>query len=282
MQKFFEFEERLKLEGLKSMFVTIPESIALDIFEYTDSEILLFIYLQMNSNFLGDVLFCEYDFVKWLGMKPSRKKGDILDKVEIALVRLAEQNFIKFQPHEKLGRNGVYNVHIESDVILKQKFAIIYFDEIFDIMKINFSGCKLGSYGKTFRLLSYFRLNIYQRKNTFFSKDKEKEIAKRRREMPEVFNIHIKTIGEDLNMDRKTASKFVNILTDTGIIVKKKPFHVQYENRWYSPEIFFANAYKRQNGYLLASGEAYYLSEIEEKEKRMKRLHERYAVNYHE
>lgn len=281
MKKFIEFENCTKLEGDASMFIAVPDKIVFDEFEYVDTEILLFTYLQMNKNFFSDVLFYNCDFSDWLNVKPSKKKGEILDRVNISLERLKSLGFIKFQLHERLGRNGVYKIHLESYKIMKERFAMIYFDEINKIFEFKFkNGNSSSSYGKLIKLLSYFRLNIYQRKNEFYSEEREPELEFRRKNMPEAFSRHIKSIAEDLNIDRKTTSKMIDILVGLDIIIKKIPYNVKYNNNWYSPESIFANAYKRQNGFSLASGENYYLREIESKETSIVNLHDRYELNY--
>lgn len=273
--KFVEFEDIKKLDGSSFDFITIPDKIIFDDSDLINTEIILYTYLQLNRTISGSVLFSGYDFAEWLGVVPSKRKGEILDRTHLSFERLKVIGVIdSFVLHKKFGRNGFYNVRLNKDTNSDCRYTILYLDEIEKIMsrETNRIG-RTGYFGMAIRLLAYFRLNIFVRSNEFNidNADKDSEIDKRRMDNPEAFYKHIKYIALDLNLHRDTIQKFIDILVDLQLIVKRTPYKFRCENNWYCPECLFANAYKRQNGYLIASGEEYYNPEFDAAEKRLKK-----------
>ena len=270
--KFVEFEDIKKLD---IGYIFIPERIILDDCGLVNTEVLLYTYLSMNQTMRKKILFSGYDFCKWLNVSYSKRDGEILDRVEKSFKRLLELDTVKcFSLHEKFGRNGFYEVELQDEIKPTEKFGILYLDEIEKIMsrEINRIG-RTSYFGMAIRLLAYFRLNIFVRSNEFNADnaDKDSEMDKRRMDSPEAFYKHIKYIALDLNLHRDTIQKFIDILVDLQLIVKRTPYKFRCENNWYCPECLFANAYKRQNGYLIASGEEYYNPEFDAAEKRLKK-----------
>ena len=99
--------------------------------------------------------------------------------------------------------------------------------------------------------------------------------------MPDAFDSNISDISKELGIHKQTLSKIINILEqELGLIVTDRAYRIKTDNNEFRtlPTIF-ANAYKREDKYLLVTGEEYSRTEIELKAKNMKQCYQDYKID---
>ena len=163
-------------------------------------------------------------------------------------------------------------------------FAVIYLDEIEKIMNYKKSNSKDSTLNNTTVLLvfSFLRNRIRRRPNELKPEERTSEGVKKRRErLPDAYENNIINIADELNISYKTLSKIIDILEEElGLIVTDRAYRVKNEDDEYRtlPTIF-ANAYKREDKYLLDTGSNYSREEIELKADNMKRYYQGYKID---
>ena len=109
---------------------------------------------------------------------------------------------------------------------------------------------------------------VYQVNNDLIEQERSPEgIANRRKRCIEAYNGNYKDIGAALGLSERTVSLAVKVLVQLRLIVIAEPYHIQNEDgKFRTPDIIFANAYKRDGKELLTNGDEYALGEIKRKE----------------
>ena len=90
--------------------------------------------------------------------------------------------------------------------------------------------------------------------------------------MPEAFDSNIISIAEELGVHKQTVTKAIDILEqELQLIVTDRAYRVKTEdNEFRTLPTIFANAYKREDKYLLNTDEEYSRIEIELKAESLK------------
>jgi hypothetical protein len=106
-------------------------------------------------------------------------------------------------------------------------------------------------------------------------------IKKRKERIPDAFDSNITDIAKELGIHKQTLSKIIDVLEwELKLIVTDRAYRIKTENNEFRtlPTIF-ANAYKREDKYLLAAGEEYSRTEIELKAENMKQHYQDYKID---
>ena len=161
-------------------------------------------------------------------------------------------------------------------------YAIVYLDELQKIM--DYKSLHTNSINNTIILLvfAYFRNKIIRRPNELKPEERTFDgIRQRKKRMPEAISGNITAIAKELGLHKQTLSKAIDILEcDLKLLVTDRAYRIKNENNEFRtlPTIF-ANAYKREDKYLLITDETYSRTEIELKAQHMKQHYQDYKID---
>ena len=161
-------------------------------------------------------------------------------------------------------------------------YAVVYLDELKKIM--DYKNLQGNSVNSTTILLvfAYFRNKIRRRPNELKPEERTAEgVQKRKERLPDAFDGNISDIAKELGIHKQTLSKVIDILEqELGLIVTDRAYRIKTDNNEFRtlPTIF-ANAYKREDKYLLVTGEEYSRTEIELKAQNMKQHYQDYKID---
>ena len=163
-------------------------------------------------------------------------------------------------------------------------FAVLYLDELEKIMNYKKENLKDSTLNNSTMLLTfaYFRNKIRRRPNELKPEERTAEgIQKRRERIPDAYGSNINDIADEIGISSKTLSKIIDILEyELELIVTDRPYRIKNENdEFRTPPTIFANSYKREDKYLLATGEGYSRNEIKLKAKNMKKYYKGYEID---
>lgn len=273
-----------ELSGLQSKYIYVPLSIItntkLDI-----KRVGIFSYLRIRCG-LDDVIgFTIPNIVEWCAMKPDNKNGRVNDKFLSVIDDLNNINFLTYLTEKSKStfiQCKFNSQHYFDDC--SNGYAVLYLDEIDKIMNYQKKNSRDSTITNTTILLvfSYFRNKIIRRPNELKPEERSPDKIKERRErMPEAYNSNINDIAAEMGISSKTLSKIIDILEyDLNLIVTDRAYRVKNENNEFRtlPTIF-ANAYKREDKYLLNIGEEYSRNEIRLKAEQMKKYFQNYKID---
>ena len=129
---------------------------------------------------------------------------------------------------------------------------------------------------------SFFRNKIRRRPNELKPEERTAEgIQKRRERSPDAYGSNINDIADEIGISSKTLSKIIDILEyELELIVTDRPYRIKNEDdKFRTPPTIFANAYKREDKYLLAAGEGYSRNEIRLKAENLKKYYKGYEID---
>ena len=163
-------------------------------------------------------------------------------------------------------------------------FAVLYLDEIEKIMNYKKSNSKDSTLNNTTILLvfSFLRHKIRRRPNELKPEERNSEgIESRRYRLPDAYGDNISNIADETGISSKTLSKIIDILEeDLMLIVTDRAYRVKNEdNEFRTLPTIFANTYKREDKYLLDTGDNYSRTEIELKAENMKQHYQGYKID---
>ena len=163
-------------------------------------------------------------------------------------------------------------------------FSVIYLDEVETIMNYKRENSKDSTINNFIILLvfTYLRHKIARRPNELKPEERYSENIKSRRErLPEAYSGNIIDMANELGLSSKTFSKIVDVLEcELHLIVTDRAYRVKNEdNEFRTLPTIFANAYKREDKYLLNTGDNYSRTEIELKAKNMKQHYQGYKID---
>ena len=161
-------------------------------------------------------------------------------------------------------------------------YAVVYLDELQKIMDYkNLQGNSINNVALLL-VFAYLRNKIRRRPNELKPEERTLEGMKQRRErLPDAFDSNITDIAKELGIHKQTVSKMIDILEqELKLIVTDRAYRVKNEDSEFRtlPTIF-ANAYKREDKYLLVAGEGYSRAEIELKAENMKQYYQDYRID---
>ena len=161
-------------------------------------------------------------------------------------------------------------------------YAVVYLDELQKIL--NYKNLQGNSINNTTILLvfAYFRNKIMRRTNELRPEERTSEgIKQRRKRLPDAYDSNISDIAKELGIHKQTLTKIIDILEwELKLIVTDRAYRVKTDNNEFRtlPTIF-ANAYKREDKYLLDTGDEYSRLEIELKAENIKQYYQDYKID---
>lgn len=163
-------------------------------------------------------------------------------------------------------------------------YAVVYLDELDKIMAYKKENIKDGFLNNTTILLTfaYLRNKIRRRPNELKPEERTSDgIMNRKQRLPDAYSSNISDIADEIGVSSKTLSKIIDILEyELKLIVTDRAYRVKNENdEFRTLPTIFANAYKREDKYLLDTGDEYSRKEIELKAENMKKIYQDYRID---
>lgn len=273
---------RLPLKGSESKYIYIPLSVIVDD-ELDTKGVGILSYLKIHSGLNDVVGFTVNDMVEWCGLKPNKREGKSNDNFLEIMDVLSDRGYFTYLTEHS--RSSYMKCKMDSDYYYDEcsnGYAVVYLDELEKIL--NYKDSKGSSLLNTYILLvfTYFRYKIMRRPNELKPEERSEEgIGKRRARIPDAYSSTISDMADELGIHKQTFSKIVDILEEElKLIVTDRAYRVKISDSKYKtlPTIF-ANAYKREDKYLLAAGEDYSRTEIELKAENIKQYYQDYKIN---
>ena len=268
-------------EDVKPFFL-VPAPVILDD-SMDERRITVYSFFSLFNGATDRLFFSINNITDWLEKKPNRSVNGISRNIMKVVDDFKVRDYLRFDGNAAYA-NSVYaywnSPKIKSECKV-DRFAKIYVDElqkILDYKELN----KKNSYMNNDTILlvfAYLRMKICCRKNAFLpeeSRDYNEAVERRMTLYPEVYNGFYFEIAEDLGISSRSVSKAVFILNELDLIYSEALPRIKcyFDNgvRWRTDHTLFCNTYKREGEYLLASGKDYYMTEIENKKKKLELL----------
>ncbi len=273
---------RTPLIESESKYIYIPFSVIADN-QLDIKRVSVFSYLRIHTGLNDLIGFTIPDLVEWCGMKPNNREGKINDKFLNVIDSLVGGGYFTYLT--KKDKNNFMKCKFNMEYYYNRcsnGYAVVYLDELQKIM--NYKNLQGNSIDNAIILLvfSYFRNKIMRRPNELKPEERTSEgIRLRRERLPDAFDGNITNIAKELGIHKQTLSKTIDILEqDLKLIVTDRAYRIKNEDKEFRtlPTIF-ANAYKREDRYLLAIGEEYSRTEIELKAENMKQHYQDYKID---
>lgn len=273
---------KILLTDFESKYIYIPSSLILDT-KLDTKRVGVFSYIRVHCG-LNDIIgFTITDMVQWCNMKPDIHKGKTNDKFIDVIDDLCDMDYLTYltESNRSSYMKCKFNTEYYYDDCSKG-YAIIYLDELEKIM--TYKNLQGNSISNTLMLLvfSYFRYKIRRRPNELKPEERTLENIKLRQyRLPDAFDSNITTIANDIGIHKQTLSKIIDVLEyELKLIVTDRPYRIKNEDgEFRTLPTIFANAYKREDKYLLATGDNYSRTEIELKAKSMKQQYQDYKID---
>ena len=276
--------QRIQLDELSSKYIYIPLSVITDT-NMDIRRVSIFSYLKIHCGLNNVIGFTIPDMVEWCGGKPDRRPSGINGKVLSVLDYFNDGGYLTYLTEKS--RSFYTKCLFDTAKYYEQcsnGFAVVYLDEIEKIMNYEKSNSKDGILNNSTILLvfAFLRNKIYRRPNELKPEERTSDgIRYRRERLPEAYSSNIVDIANEIGVSAKTLSKIIDILEyDLELIVTDRAYRIKNDNDEYRtlPTIF-ANAYKREDKYLLNSGDNYSRDEIELKVNNMNQHYQNYKIN---
>jgi len=276
--------KRIPLEDIQSKYIYVPLSVITDT-ELDIKRVGVFSYLKIHCGLNNVINFTVPDIIEWCGGKPDRRTNGSNDKLLSTLDSFNNKDYLMYLTEKsrssymkcKFNTSNYYEACTNG-------YAVVYLDELEKIMNYQKENLKDSTLNNTTILLifAYLRHKIRRRPNELKPEERTTEGVKARRErLPEAYDGNINDIADELNVSSKTVSKIINILEqELELIVTDRAYRVKNEdNEFRTLPTIFANAYKREDKYLLDTGSNYSRTEIELKAENMKQYYQDYKID---
>lgn len=265
--KAVEYVDKTKLHGDSAVFFRVPESLIVDS-NAPPETMVAFAYLSVRSGIDGSVMLSLNHMAEWSGRKPDKHKGMVNDRLSNALSYLSGLGYVHMYgtPSHATSTEGRFDREMVSEMCNDERYAVLYVDEVRKVL----SSDEVASSDKdsSLLLLAYLRMIIPRRVNEFFAE--ESDVEERRKRYPEAYNARYQDIASELNVTPRSASRIADALKSLELVYSEPmPRRKDDEGKWHTGHTLFCNFCKREGSFLLASGEGYYLSEIERKKEKM-------------
>lgn len=279
----YEYRE-IPLDEHQSKYIYIPLSVITDT-ELDIRRVGIFSYLRVHYGLNNVIGFTISDMVEWCGGKSDRRVNGSNDKALLTLDALSNGGYLTYLTEKS--RSSYMKCKFNTDYYVNEcsnGYAVVYLDELEKIMSYKKENSKDSTLTNTSILLvfSYFRNKIRRRKNELMPEERSSDgIKKRREKIPEAFDSNINDIANEIGISPKTLSKIIDILEyDLELIVTDRPYRIKNKNdEFRTPPTIFANAYKRDDKYLLDTGDKYSREEIKQKAENMKQYYKGYKID---
>ena len=276
--------KRILLEESQSKYIYIPLSVITDA-ELDIRRVGIFSYLRVHCGLNNIIGFTISDMVEWCGGKSDRRTNGTNDKVLSALDTLSSGGYLTYLTEKSRSSYMKCKFDIGNYYeACSNGYAVIYLDELEKIMNYQKENLKDGTLNNTAILLvfAYLRNKIRRRPNELMPEERTPNgIKKRKEKLPDAYSGNINDIADELNISSKTVSKIIDILEyELELIVTDRAYRIKNENdEFRTPPTIFANAYKREDKYLLDAGKNYSRTEIELKAENLKRHYQGYRID---
>lgn len=277
----YEYDKTL-LKDAESKYIYIPMSIITNN-NIDTKRVGVFSYLRIHCGLNDLIGFTVPDLITWCGMKPNNREGKANDKFLGFIDDFVNGGYLTYLT--KKDKNAYMKCKFDVECYYKQcsdGYAVVYLDELQKIM--DYKSLHTNSINNTIILLvfAYFRNKIIRRPNELKPEERTFDGIKQRKErMPEAISGNITAIAKELGLHKQTLSKAIDILEcDLKLIVTDRAYRIKNENNEFRtlPTIF-ANAYKREDKYLLTTNKEYSRTEIELKVQHMKQHYQDYKID---
>lgn len=277
----YEYAKTL-LTDLKSKYIYIPLPIIMNN-NLDVKRVAAFSYLRIHCGLNDLIGFTISDMVTFCGMKPNNREGKINDKFLNVVDEFNNKGYLTYLTEKD--KNSFIKCKLDMEYYYNQcsdGYAIVYLDELQKIM--DYKNLQGNSIDNSIILLvfAYLRNKIKRRPNELKPEERTLEgIEKRRKRLPEAISSNITTIAKELGVHKQTLSKAIDILEyDLKLIVTDRAYRVKNENgEFRTLPTIFANAYKREDRYLLVTDNNYSRMEIELKVENIKQYYQDYKID---
>lgn len=263
----YEYDSPTKLTFPSCNRFTVPASIILDS-GGNEKRLTAFSYFSVRRALDNSVMFSVGSMIKWLGKKRDRRKDGLNDKIAESMKYVIDAGYVSVDDEfsTKTYMEGTFDLQAVSDECDGERYATIYLDELDKIVK-----CRCKAYSNVDVILlvfAYLRMMIYKRSNKFLPE--QSNVDEKRRNNPEVYDCHYKDIAEKTGVSVKRVMQAVDALVELRLIYVEELPRIKQNGKWVTNTSMFCNTYKREAGYLLASGKDYYLAEIANKKRKLR------------
>lgn len=275
---------RIQLEDEKSKYIYIPMSVITNT-ELDIRRVGIFSYLRVHCGLNNVIGFTIPDIVEWCGGKPNRRANGTNEKVLVTLDCLNNGGYLTYLTDKS--KSSYMKCKFDTNHYCEQcsnGYAAVYLDELEKIMNYEKENSKDGILNNTTILLvfAFLRHKIRRRPNELKPEERSSEgIINRKKRLPDAYDDNIMNIADEIGISAKTLSKIIDILEyELELVVTDRAYRIKNENDEYRtlPTIF-ANAYKREDKYLLNTGDNYGRTEIELKAENMKKYYQDYKID---
>lgn len=281
--KDYKYEyAKIPLTDLESKYIYIPLSVIVDN-KMDTKRVSIFSYLRIHCGLNDLIGFAIPDLVEWCGMKPNNREGKTNDKFLSVVDNFATGGYLTFLT--KKDKNAYIKCKLDMEYYYKQcseGYSAIYLDELQKIMDYkNLQGNSIDN-SIILLVLAYFRNKIIRRPNELKPEERTVDkINQRRERLPEAIGSNITTIAKELGLHKQTLSKAIDILEfDLKLIVTDRAYRIKNEDgEFRTLPTIFANAYKREDKYLLNAGDDYSRTEIKLRAENLKRYYQDYKID---
>ena len=280
MTERFEYSSPIELDAISGNYFAIPASIILDA-DMDDKRISVFSFFSIYRGLNCGMFFSINSIVKCMVKQPKRHTNGINNKIIQVIECLRDGGYLTLS--EELNNSScieaVYNLSKISEECDSDRFALVYLDELNKILSYQNPNPKDSFLNGDVILLvfAYLRMKIFRRRNRLFPEEinvngnnnHQYDVGARRLRSPDAYDCYYFEIAEELGLTARTVSKAVAALSELGLIYSESLPRVKHDDKWRTDHTVFCNMYKREGNHLLASGESYYLSEVENKKKKL-------------
>lgn len=277
----YEYAKSL-LEGSASKYIYIPLSVILDN-DLDTKRIGILSYLRVHCGLNDMVGFTVADMVEWNGMKPKRGADKTNGKFLSIIDDLSTRGYLTFPTEQN--RTSYIKCKFNMEYYYEkcsEGYAVVYLDELEKIMSYKSLQGNSISNAMILLVFAYFRNKIMRRPNELKPEERTPENIKlRQQRMPDAFDSNITAIAEEIGIHKQTLSKVIDILeSELKLIVTDRAYRVKNKDgEFRTLPTIFANAYKREDKYLLVAGDDYSRIEIELKAENMKQCYQNYKID---
>ncbi len=277
----YEYNKTL-LTDSESKYIYIPLSVIVNN-ELDVKRISIFSYLRIHCGLNDLIGFTIPDIVTWCGMKPNNREGKTNDKFLSIIDDFNSRGYLTYLTNKD--KNTYIKCKFDMEYYYNQcseGYAIVYLDELQKIMDYkNLQGNSIDN-AITLLVFSYLRNKIRRRPNELKPEERTSDgIMQRRVRLPEAIDSNITTIANELGIHKQTLTKAIDILeNELNLIVTDRAYRTKNKNgEFRTLPTLFANAYKREDRYLLNTDDDYSRIEIELKAENMKQCYQGYKIN---
>jgi biotin operon repressor len=276
--------KKIPLEEYQSKYIYVPLSVITDI-NLDARRVGIFSYLRIHCGLNNVINFTIPDMVEWYGGKSDRRANGSNDKALSVLDTFNEMGYLTYITEKS--RSSYMKCEFNMAHYYEEcsnGYAVIYLDELDKIINYQKENSKDSTLNNTAILLvfAYLRNKIRRRQNELMPEERTSSgIKKRKEKMPDAYGTNINDIADELDISSKTISKIIDILEqELNLIITDRAYRIKNkDDEFRTLPTIFANAYKREDKFLLDTGSNYSRTEIELKAKHMEKYYQGYKID---